>query len=568
MKDEARRRVSKTIQHALRLGLVAGFGGYVLLAIIQGPVRAQAPQAPQAPAVAAPQATPPVPGAPPPPGPPGGRGFIQEERKIVGQFDRNGDKRLDSVERRAARDWLASPEGRAGGRGITLPRGRGIVAGTPGPRMVPSDLKSYPRTPLYDIGTLRTVFLQFENNEWEQELAAFNNTDVEVPAVATVDGKTYKDVGVHFRGASSFMMVPEGSKRSLNLAFDFVNDGQDLYGYRTLNLLNVNNDPTFVRTVLYSEIARQYLPAPKTNYMRVVINGEYWGVYLNAEQFSKEFINEHFGTTKGARWKVPGSPMGRGGMEYLGDDPMPYRRIYEMKSKDDPKAWTDLIALFRTLNQTPLDKLEAALSRIFNVDGVLRFLALEMVLVNSDGYWTRASDYDIYQDEKRKFHVIPHDMNEGLADGNPIGPPPPPPPGASPPGAQSAQGAPGAQGAVVQGPPGGRGAPPPGGRGAPPTATLDPLIGLHDATKPLRSKLLAVPELRERYMSYVREIATKWLDWKVLAPRVQKYQALIAADVKTDTRKLYTDEAFVENVETGERSLRSFVDRRRAFLLK
>ena len=37
-----------------------------------------------------------------------------------------------------------------------------------------------------------------------------------------------------------------------------------------------------------------------------------------------------------------------------------------------------------------------------------------MALVNSDGYWTRASDYSIYQDEKGRFHVIPHDMNEGL----------------------------------------------------------------------------------------------------------------------------------------------------------
>ena len=34
---------------------------------------------------------------------------------------------------------------------------------------------------LYDPTTLRTIFLQFENTEWERELADFNNTDVEVP---------------------------------------------------------------------------------------------------------------------------------------------------------------------------------------------------------------------------------------------------------------------------------------------------------------------------------------------------------------------------------------------------
>ena len=82
---------------------------------------------------------------------------------------------------------------------------------------------------------------------------------MEVPATVVVDGATYKDVGVHFRGASSFRMVPDGVKRSLNLTFDFVNQQQRLRGYRTLNLLNGNGDPTLMRAVLYGEIARHYI---------------------------------------------------------------------------------------------------------------------------------------------------------------------------------------------------------------------------------------------------------------------------------------------------------------------
>ena len=270
------------------------------------------------------------------------------------------------------------------------------------------------------------MFLQFENADWEQELAAFNNTDVEVPATVIVDGKTYKNVGVHFRGASSYMMVPEGSKRSLNLSFDFVDEKQAIDSYRTLNFLNANGDPTFVRGVLYSEIARHYIPAPKANYVRVVINGESWGIYVNAQQFNKDFTRDYFKSTKGARWKVPGRPGGRGGMEYLGDDASSYKRQYEIKTKDDAKSWADLIRLFKVLNETPADKLEAALNPILDIDGALKFLALDVALVNSDGYWTRASDYSIYQDEKGRFHVIPHDMNEGLADegGRGFGPPP------------------------------------------------------------------------------------------------------------------------------------------------
>jgi hypothetical protein len=444
-----------------------------------------------------------------------------------------------------------------------------MTPGSPGRKLTPADVKSYPSAALYDLGTLRTVFLQFENADWEQELAAFNNTDVEVPATVIVDGKTYKNVGVHFRGASSYMMVPEGSKRSLNLSFDFVDENQAIDSYRTLNFLNANGDPTFVRGVAYSEIARHYIPTPKANYVRVVINGESWGIYVNAQQFNKDFTRDYFKSTKGARWKVPGRPGGRGGMEYLGDDASSYKRLYEIKTKDEAKSWADLIRLFKVLNETPADKLEAALNPILDIDGALKFLALDVALVNSDGYWTRASDYSIYQDEKGRFHVVPHDMNEGLADegGRGFGPPP----GFGP-------GAPGAPGGP-DGPP--RGGPPPdgtfgpgrgrGGRGMfgpPATAELDPLIGLDDTTKPLRSKLLAVPALRERYLSYVRDIAQKHMDWKTLGPRVQQLQALIAADVKNDTRKLYSTEAFKAETDGDERSLKSFIEKRRAYLLK
>jgi hypothetical protein len=94
-------------------------------------------------------------------------------------------------------------------------------------------------------------------------------------------------------------------------------------------------------------------------------------------------------------------------------------------------------------------------------------------------------------------------------------------------------------------------------------ATLDPLVGLDDTSKPLRSRLLAAPALRAKYLAYTREIATKWLDWAVLGPLVTRYQALIAADVKSDTRKLDTFEAF----ESGVEELRNFAETRRAMIL-
>ena len=313
-----------------------------------------------------------------------------------------------------------------------------------------------------------------------------------MPAIATVDGKTYQNVGVHFRGASSFMMVPEGSKRSLNLTFDFVDEKQALYSYRTLNLLNANGDPTFVRAVVYSEIARQYIPTPRANYMRVVINGESWGVYVNAQQFNKDFTRDYLQEHEGRAVEGPRtSRRPRRAWSISATMRPSTSSTYEIKSKDDgqvvggsrpPLQGAERNAA-PTSSKPPSRRSSTSTAR-------LKFLALDVALVNSDGYWTRASDYSIYQDEKGRFHVIPHDMNEGLADegGRGFGPGARwtwgpgwtrGPGGPGGPGGQAGAGAPGGAAARWQfGPGRGR-----GGRGmfgAPATAELDPLVGLDD----------------------------------------------------------------------------------------
>ncbi len=688
----------------------------------------------------------------PPDGPPGGFGGgpgggpggfggpggpMQPDIELVAKFDKNADGWLNADERKAARAFLAQqgnnqqrgPGGRRGGFG---PRSGSATPAQPGVKLTPAEVKSYPDAPLYGSNVLRTFFLEFENADWEKELAAFKNTDVDVPAKLTVDGKVYPDVGVQFHGMSSYMMVGEGQKRSLTLTLDLVHADQQLGGYRKLNLLNSHEDPSFLHTVLGMQIAREYLPAPQANFGRVVINGESWGVYVNQQHFSKEFVKEWFDTTKGARWKVPGSPGGRGGLSYLGEDVSDYESIYEIKSKDDPKAWASFIKFCKVLTETPADKLEAALAPMLDIDGALKFLAWDNALANGDGFWTRASDYNLYLDQKGRFHFIPYDANETFSFGGGPGgrggfgpgmmlalrmleegdqdgdkqlsktefsalaegcydeldadgtgkvtleqftaklpellPPPPgfgPPGGGAPgggaPGGGQRQGggrggfspaqalAPGIfktldadkDGSLTRaeltgtfakwfadwdttkrgsldeanlragltavlpqpnfgGPGGGRGGMAggpggqggqgggrgrggfgggPGGGGPRGGPELDPLAIANDASKPLLSKLLAVPALRTRYLGYVRDLADKWLDWNRLGPIAQQYHDLIAADVKADTRKLDSYEEF-ENSLLGQApatgspaaartsGLKPFAEQRRAFLLK
>jgi len=522
-----------------------------------------------------------------PPFGPGGPG-MGGDRKVVAQFDKDGDGRLNADERKAAREELKK-SGRPGGMRPGGPGGPGgnRQPAQPGPKVSPADVKTYPDAKLYDDAVLRTLFFEFDSPDWEAELADFYRTDVEVPATLTVDGKKYPNVGMAFRGMSSFGMVPAGYKRSFNVSVDFADDKQRLYGYKTLNLLNAHADASFLGSVLYSHIARQYLPAPKANLVKVVINGEYWGVFVNVQQFNKEFLQENYKTGKGTRWKVQGSPGGRGGLEYLGDDVAAYKRLYTIKSAEDEKAWQALVKFCKTLNQTPADQLEAALAPMVDMDNLLWFLALDNGLINTDGYWVRASDYSIYLDEKGKFHFIPHDMNEafrpagGPGMGGPGGFVRIPPGDILPPPVQDTLRMTDAQKkelATLQkdaeaslakifndeqraqfkamregGPmgPGGPGGPMgPGGPGGPgggmrvEGVALDPLVGLDDARKPLRSKILAVPALRARYLKNMKTLAEKSLDWKVLGPLVAQYRSLIEKAVEADTKMESTFAAF------------------------
>ena len=555
----------------------------------------------------------------------GGMGPNRQEQKLSEKFDADKNGYLDPAERQLALKAIQSG-GRPGGPPGRRPRGGQAQGGTPGPKVSPKDVKVFPKAGLYEPTVLRTVFIEFDTETWEDEMAKFKDTDVEMPATVTVDGTKYPMVGVKFRGQSSFGHVPSGSKRSLNLSMDFIDRDQRLYGYKTINLLNCNGDASFLSSILYSHLAADYLPVPKANMMKVVINGESWGVYSNVQQFNKDFLKEFYSTTTGARWKVPGNPQADGGLRFLGEDIAPYRQRFEIKSKDKDKSWKALINLCKVLNETPAKDLPEAIEPILNVDGVLRFLAIDVAVVNSDGYWTRASDYSIYLNPDGVFHILPHDMNEAFRGGGrpggglPGGPPPQfdalgggrgsdfPPPhpideaidknrdgelspdeiknitqaltaldrnknGQIDPEELRPQFESGPTGGGF-GRPGRRGGfgRTGGGHG---DATLDPLVGLDSERMPLRSKLLAVPQYRARYLQLLRTIAEKSLNHKNLSPVIARYRELIAAEVKKDTRKTSSDDAFTnataplkENEAPPSGNLNDFIEQRRSFLLK
>lgn len=446
-------------------------------------------------------------------GPPGGLGgpMHRDRQEILDQFDTDKDGILNQQERAAARQSVTENgqarggpfggrgPGRGGPFGMGPFGGQGAGEAEPGMPLTPDDVTPYPQSELYDASIVRTLFFEFENDDWEVELEAFRETDVDVPARLTVDGKVFENVGVRFRGNTSYMMVPRGRKRSLNVSVDYGESEQRLHGYRTLNLLNANADASFLQNVLYDRISRNYLPTLDANFVRVVINGENWGLYVNEEQFNSDFLNKWYGTSDGARWKVPPDFSGNGGLLYLGDDPESYRRGYELKTKDQEEVWQRLVNACRVLNQFREDQDIAALEKVLDVNQALWFLAIDYVLGDDDGYFSRASDYNIFLDERYgRIHLISHDNNETFHEG---------------------------------GGPGGPGFP-----GGLPGQTT-PLSRVDDPSRPLVWSLLSHPQLRARYLAYVRTLAQQELDWNTIGPVFEQYVALIDQHVWDDTRK-------------------------------
>ena len=431
----------------------------------------------------------------------GGRRGPRRAEKIVSRFDTDKDGKLNDVEREAARKYIQESRGATG---VSRPSGS-TTPHTTHEADLKASLAAQPSgdPDLYDANTLRTLYLRFHDADWYEQLGDFYRTDVDVPADLIVDGEVYQSIGVRFRGSSSYFSV-QNEKKSFNIAVDYGDDRQRLYGYKTLNLLNGHSDPSFIREILYSRISRNYLPAPKANFVKLVINGESWGIYVNSQQFNKDFLDEWFGTKAGVRWKVP--PGRSSGLVYHGDHPSAYQQAYQLKTRAEeaPNAWQDLINLCEVLEITPDDQLESELSAILNIDRALWFLALDNVFIDNDGYFSRASDYAFYQDPEGRFHLLPYDSNETFRFA-----------GGGGPNSWQTDG-----------------------------QMLSPVALENDTMRPVVRRLFAIPHLRARYLAHVRTIANEWLDWDVLKPIIAEYQSLVDAEVKADDKKLYTYEAF------------------------
>lgn len=378
---------------------------------------------------------------------------------------------------------------------------------------------------IYDLNRIPEVRVTFESEYWANKLhkLKMDGEKERMEATVTIDGKVFKQVGVRYKGNSSYFSTQKAKKSKLpfNMKANYRIDGQTFPGgFKSLKLSNVFRDPSFVREALSYEIAREYVPAPRCNFVKLYVNDEYLGLYNNTESIDEDFLDRAF-ADKGKdifikcdpEWSDP-PPADclegdKASLMYVGDDPACYKGLYEMK-KGGKTGWKKLIKLTKILNETP-----DSIDRYMNVEAALWMHAFNNVLVNLDSYTGRLShNYYMYRTPDGLFTPLIWDLNLSLG---------------------------GFQYDGVK-------------KGALTTEELQRLSPFiqyktKNPKRPLIVQLLKNSFYRKLYVGYMHTIMEDWLTNGKYLKRAKEIQAMIDAEVQADNNKLYPYESFQKNMD-------------------
>ena len=395
---------------------------------------------------------------------------------------------------------------------------------------------------LFEKDSLRDLYIDFLDGNYHNILVQsfFNNPSYRIPATVSLSGVSLDSVGVRYKGNSTFCLPndDQNPKVPYNLDMNYWVSGQKLMEKKKVKLANAWLDPTFAKEYMASKIYKNYLPSPEVNLVKLHVQGNYLGLYVNTESINKQFCEKHFGEKNGVLFKcdpidmfcdpspnpATGPPPNLG---WLGTDSTLYYNSYDLKSDN---GWGELINLIQTLNFNPSE-----LDSVLNIDRALWALAVNTATLNLDtynGYYIH--NYYLYQTEDGLFQMIPWDLSESFV------------------------------GAIL------------GWDfwGPQQVYNYDP-YGSQFPTgeRPLLDYLLNHPLYRKIYTAHLRTILTETMyDTTAIRNQINQLQNLAVSAVQSDPNKLFGIAQFFENVDNaiwtgwGFGGIMSSINERNAYL--
>jgi hypothetical protein len=199
-----------------------------------------------------------------------------------------------------------------------------------------------------------------------------------------------RDAGIRQKGSHTRKF----QKMSLKIKFDAFVQNQEFLGLKRLTLNAMVQDRSQLREVTAYKLFREAgIPAPRTGYARVKIDGAYQGLYANIESIDETMLGRWFASTKHL---------------YSGPRPcdlIPGNDCYTTSIGDAER--TDLFEASR-LHLLSGKEWWNQFKKRAHFDQVIKFMATEIYLGHWDGYtnYMRNNHY-VHFDKDGKFTLLP-----------------------------------------------------------------------------------------------------------------------------------------------------------------
>ncbi len=296
--------------------------------------------------------------------------------------------------------------------------------------------------PNYDVvfeeGTVKRIDITISSTNWaamqsdlSTNLTSSRTADVDftpiwVPATITYNDTDWYKVGIRYKGNSTLRNAYSSNTDKFPFKLDFDEfeddfpaiDNQRFYGFKQLNLSSNDSDGTFMREKLAADLFREFcVPSARTAFVAVFLdrgNGaNFVGIYTLIEEVDDSVPDSQFNDNNGNLYKPDGDAATFASGTYNESE-------MDLKTNEDEADYSDVRALYDLLHdgdrtENP-ESWQTQLENIFNVDGFLKYLAVNNVIQNWDTYGVMTHNYFLYKDSGA-LTWIPWDNNESFQDG-------------------------------------------------------------------------------------------------------------------------------------------------------
>lgn len=219
---------------------------------------------------------------------------------------------------------------------------------------------------------------------------------------ATFEHKNIKleNVGIRLKGfLGSFRPFDGQNKNGFTVKFNAFKKGQRFKGLNKIQLNNAAQDSTYLRERLgYSLFREAGLPAPRVGHATVLINGEPFGLYVQVEASTENFLNRWFKDSSGDLYEGPTDITNWKNLD-LDSDPKKAERGL-------------LIGFADAANKAKEMNNLTYLKDWIDLGHFARFMAMEILCDHWDGYLS-PNNYRLYRNPSdRKFYFIPHGADQ------------------------------------------------------------------------------------------------------------------------------------------------------------